>query len=271
MLRAMNDQRFGAAIRALRRRRRWRQSDLAEMASVPQSTISDIERGHVAEQQVGTLRRVCAPLDARVEFDLWWRGGALDRLLDARHARVGDRVVGVQIEDGWQTLAEVTFAEFRETGSIDVLGVRRDLLAAVIHEIKSEVTSVEETNRRFDVKIRLAPTIVRKTFGFTPDILGAVLVLPDDTTARRRVAEHEATFRTRYPARGWEVRRWLRQPSGSLRGLWFLSDIARGDATRRLVTPTRVRLPRRTGESASDRPRRYAVEELERQAGFSEL
>jgi len=271
MLPGVNDQRFGAAIRELRRRRRWRQSDLAELAGVPQSTVSEIERGHVAEQQVGTVRRICAPLDARAEFDLWWRGGALDRLMDARHARIGERVVRIQIEDAWTTLSEVTFAEFRETGSIDVLGVQPEVRAAVIHEVKSELTSVEETNRRFDVKTRLAPTIVRKAFGFTPEILGAVLVLPDDSTARRRVAEHEATFRTRYPARGWEIRRWLRQPSGSLRGLWFLSDIARDDPKRRLLTPDRVRRPRAGADSASDRPRRSAVENYERGAGFSEV
>jgi hypothetical protein len=170
---------------------------------------------------------------------LWWRGGALDRLLDRRHAGIGEHVVRVLLDDLWLPSSEVTFAEYRENGSIDVLGVRPDLLAASVFEVKSDITSVEETFRRFDVKIRLAPTIVRKTFGFTPEGLGAVLVLPDVSTARRRVAEHDATFRTRYPARGWEIRRWLQQPSGPLRGLWFLSEIARDDAKRRPPTPDR--------------------------------
>jgi transcriptional regulator with XRE-family HTH domain len=267
----VNDQRFGAAIRALRRRRGWRQADLAEMAGVPQSTVSDIERGHVAEQQVATIRSVCAPLDARAEFDLWWRGGALDRLLDRRHSGIGEHVVRVLLDDLWLPSSEVTFAEYRENGSIDVLGVRPDLLAASVFEVKSDITSVEETIRRFDVKIRLAPTIVRKTFGYTPEILGAVLVLPDDSTARRRVAEHDATFRTRYPARGWEIRRWLRQPSGPLRGLWFLSEIARDDAKRRPPTPDRIRRPRSGEDSTSDRPGRSVVEEYDRAVGFSEL
>lgn len=241
------------------------------MASVPQSTISEIERGHIAQQQLDTVRRVCAPLDARAEFDLWWRGGALDRLLDRRHAGIGEHVVRVLLDDLWPPSSEVTFAEFRESGSIDVLGVRPELRAAVVHEIKSGITSVEETNRRFDVKIRLAPRIVEKQFGFVPEILGAVLVLPDVTTTRRRVAEHEATFRSKYPARGWEVRRRLREPSGSLRGLWFLSDIATGDATRKPLTSQRVRLPRSPSDSTAHRPGRSVVGEYDREAGSSEL
>jgi transcriptional regulator with XRE-family HTH domain len=266
----VNDQRFGAAIRELRRRRRWRQSDLAELASVPQSTVSEIERGHIGDQRVETVRRVCAPLDARAEFDLWWRGGALDRLLDQRHAGIGEHVVRVLLEDLWLPSSEVTFAEFGERGSVDVLGLRPQVRAAVVYEIKSELTSVEETNRRFDVKIRLAPRIIEKQFGFRPEILGAVLVLPDVTSARRRVAEHEATFRTKYPARGWEIRRWLRQPDGSLRGLWFLSEIAPGDGKRKPLTPDRVRRPRSTAGSTTDRPGRSPVEEREREVGFSE-
>ena len=230
-----------------------------------------MERGHILEQQVATIRRICQALDARAEFDLWWRGGTLDRLLDGRHARIGEHVVRILLDDLWTPRSEVTFAESRETGSIDVLAVRPELRAAALHEIKSDIASVEETNRRFDVKIRLAPTIVRKQFGFTPEILGAVLVLPEDSTARRHVAEHEATFRTKYPARGWEVRRWLREPVGSLRGLWFLSDIAPRDAKRGFATPHRVRRPRADAFPTGDRPERSVVEDYDRAAGFSEL
>jgi ribosome-binding protein aMBF1 (putative translation factor) len=44
MLDRLNDQRFGAIVRVLRVRRRWRQVDLARRAGVSQSVVSRIER-----------------------------------------------------------------------------------------------------------------------------------------------------------------------------------------------------------------------------------
>ena len=232
-------------MRALRRRRRLRQVDLAVMAHVPQSTISDLERGHVEAHPIRTLRAVLAALDARCEFDVLWRGGALDRLLDERHARLVEAVVATLQAAGWDVIPELTYSEFGERGSIDVVGLRPDLKVALVGEIKSEITAIETTNRRFDPKIRLAPTIIRKQFGFVPTVVGAVLVLPEDSTARRRVADHRATFAARLPARAREIRAWLDRPEGALRGIWFLSDNARHDAKRRPVTPDRVRKARR--------------------------
>jgi hypothetical protein len=48
------------------------------------------------------------------------------------------------------------------------------------------------------------------------------LVLPEARTARRRIEDHEGTFRNAFPARNIEVNRWLRTPSRPLSGLLFL-------------------------------------------------
>ena len=66
-IRIMDDQRLGASLRAVRMRRRRRQSDVAAAAGVGQTTISRIERGHLAAQSLTTLRRVAAALDVRIE------------------------------------------------------------------------------------------------------------------------------------------------------------------------------------------------------------
>ena len=55
-------------------------------------------------------------------------------------------------------MQEVTFANYRERGSIDVLAVNEGERAVLITEVKSEITSWEETQRRFDVKVRLLPS-----------------------------------------------------------------------------------------------------------------
>lgn len=84
----MNDPRFGASIRALRRRRKWRQIDVGVAAHVSQPLVSKLERGLIGDVSLDTLRRVARALDAAVAIDVRWQGGALDRLLDERHARL---------------------------------------------------------------------------------------------------------------------------------------------------------------------------------------
>ena len=52
-----------------------------------------------------------------------------------------------------------------------------------------------------------------------------VLVLPEDRTARRAIERHAAAVDAALPARSREVRTWLRQPVGSVAGVWFLTDV----------------------------------------------
>jgi transcriptional regulator with XRE-family HTH domain len=47
----VDDRKVGLIIRALRRRRGWRQVDLSSRAGVPQSVVSEIERGHIARTE----------------------------------------------------------------------------------------------------------------------------------------------------------------------------------------------------------------------------
>lgn len=74
--------RFGLIIRALRRRKGWRQLDLALAAGVSQTLISLIERGHADQVLLAIVLAVGSALDARMAIDVRWRGGELDRLLD---------------------------------------------------------------------------------------------------------------------------------------------------------------------------------------------
>ena len=83
---AMDDQRAGAAFRALRLRARRTQTELARAAGVSHAPISRLERGHAATLPLRTLRAIGGALDMRVELAPRWRGGELDRLLDDRHA-----------------------------------------------------------------------------------------------------------------------------------------------------------------------------------------
>ena len=126
---------------------------------------------------------------------------------------------------GWETAAEVSFSEYGERGSMDILAGFRATLAMVVGEVKGSVGSLEEMNRTLDVKERLAPALARERFGWHPRIVGRLLIFPEDRSIRRVIDRRAVTMATIYPARSREVRAWLRHPDRPLRGVWFLSDL----------------------------------------------
>ena len=184
----MNDARIGQALRALRQRRGLRQSEVAVAAGVSQSTISNIESGRLAGLPVATIRRIFAAVDAGFEGMVQWRGAGLDRLLDARHSALVAASVRRLGDAGWDTRVETTYSIYGERGSIDVLGAFVQRRAVLVEEVKSELASLEETIRKLDEKVRLVKEqIGKREFGWRPESVGRLLVLPDSTTARRRV------------------------------------------------------------------------------------
>lgn len=227
----MDDLRLGRILRRLRGRKGWRQKDLAIAAEVSQSTISLIERGHLSTLSIRVLRAVFAAVDARFEGSVSWRGGAVDRLLDERHARLVGAVVIDLRARGWDVHVEVSFSEYGERGSIDILAIRPADRVALVVEIKSELMAIEDTVRKLDIKARLAAKIVVDRFGWRPATVGRLLVIEEGATSRRRVAANEGALGAAFPDRGARVRAWLRRPDGRLSALRFFSSTNRG-ATR---------------------------------------
>lgn len=262
----MQDARVGRIVRALRRRRRWRQADLALRAGIGQTTVSLIERGHLEGTPLATLRRVFGALDASIDLEPRWRGGALDRLLDERHAALVGFVVRHLRTSGWETAVEVTFAVYGERGAIDVLAIRsaaqagdrhgptyhrpeppghrRGGTTALVVEVKTELTSVEAMLRTLDAKVRLAPELVAARFGRRPSVVGRLVVAPADSTVVRRTRVAADVLEAAIPARGWEVRRWISDPAGPLDGLWLVSSSSLRAVRRDSIAPQRVSRPR---------------------------
>jgi transcriptional regulator with XRE-family HTH domain len=82
-------------IRALRIRRRWRQVDLATRAGFSQALIARVERGGADRLTVAHLEAIAKEVGARLVVWLDWNGEAGDRLLDADHAAIVERVVAI--------------------------------------------------------------------------------------------------------------------------------------------------------------------------------
>src|SRR5687767_8239026 len=140
----------GRSVRALRKRRGWRQRDLAAAARVSQSVIARTELGRGDRIAPWILERVAQTLGARMVVRLDWNGEGLDRLLDADHAALVERSAAMFRAAGWDVAAEVTFWIRGERGSVDLLAWHVATSALVVVEVKSVVPDVQATFMAFD-------------------------------------------------------------------------------------------------------------------------
>jgi transcriptional regulator with XRE-family HTH domain len=239
MLSAVDRFRFGRQLAALRRRRGWRQDDLAAVVGVSRGLISRIERGGGDRLTIRVLEAIVGALGARLAWYLDWQGERLDRLLDAAHAALVEQIVRTLRGFGWLVATEVSFNHFGERGSIDVLAFHPRAQAILVGEAKSVIPDVGATLMTLDRKVRLAPSLAKER-GWDARSVSRLLIVREGATARRRVAQHAATFANAFPVRGQALRRWLRDPSGGpIAGLWFLSaatqasEVGRRSARRR--------------------------------------
>jgi transcriptional regulator with XRE-family HTH domain len=243
----MNDLVIGRALRALRHRLRMRQLDVARLADVSQQLISRIERGHLESVSHATLRLIFAVVEADVVTIVRWRGGDLDRLLDEGHAGIVSRLCDELRAHGWEVFPEVSFSIYGERGSIDILAWHPATRTLLVIEVKTEILSAEETLRRHDAKVRLAPQIAAERLGLQATSVSRLLVLPSGSTNRRRVARLSPMLDAVYPARTERVRAWLATPNGRLDGLLFTAVPARNGP--------RARRVRAAGSDGSGGPR----------------
>lgn len=251
----MDDRRFGTVVRTIRQRRRWRQEDLAAKAGVPTSLVSRIERGQCGPVPLDRLRAVADELGIRTELGCWWRGGDLDRLLNARHSLLHESVARAvrEVAPDWSLAPEVSFSIWGERGLIDVLAWYPARRALLIIELKTDIVDVNEVVGMVDRKRRLAPKVATER-GWNPDTIPVWVIVADGRTNRRRVAEHAAMLRNAFPADGRRMPGWLRTPNGSVAALSFWKAVGRPG-----VGAPRSPHPVRRVRAASADPARSAV------------
>ncbi len=224
--------------RAIRHRLGLRQEDAAARAGVSRSSWARFERDGVDGLSLKTLDAMLGALEATLEVDLRWRGAGASRVVDEGHARLVGSVVRWLERWNWQVKLEVSFSVYGERGSIDILAWDADTRTLAIFEIKTELGSVEGLLRPLDAKLRLAPGVAADRFGWKAGRVGCIVVFPESVSVRRQLVGHATVFDAAFGARSREVRRWLKEPSGDLRGCWFLSDSRHTNIAR---NPTAVR------------------------------
>lgn len=221
IIRVMDPVRFGLTVRALRRRKGMTQQELADRAGVSQSAVSRVERGGVRLLTILVIERIAIAMDATASVRLYWHGEELDRLLDAAHAGLVDRVITILRSRGWEVIPEATFSVYGERGAIDVLAYHPGHGALLVIEVKSVVPDMQAMLAGIDRKVRLAPGLARSR-GWDVRSVSRLLVLPEDRTARRRLDQFAATIDQVMPLRTRAIRRWLQAPGTEIGGVLFL-------------------------------------------------
>lgn len=180
-------------------------------------------------------------LDARLDLVvLWGARGDLERLLDARHAALEDDWKRWMEGRGWVVRAEVSFNRYGDRGVIDLLGLHPPSGTLVVTEIKTAIYDLQQLLGALDVKRRMARQVAA-SLGWNGGRVVACLLLADDTTARRRVAEHPALFAS-FRRRGREAHTWLRAPAEPAMDLLIFRKLPDSKETRlRQVGRRRVR------------------------------
>ena len=246
----MDDTRFGRLVRVLRQRRGWRQADLATRARLGRTVVSDLERGQIDRTSLATVRQIVGVFGLSAELVVHGLGADLDRVLDERHAALLGSASKWLLGLGWMVVAEVSYSEWGERGSIDLLCWHAQTASLLVIEVKTELVSVEATLRKHDEKARLGPKLARDRFGWQAQTVSRLLVFPDDRRERTRVEAHGSVLASADPSRAYDARRWCRSPSGPMAGLVFL---AAGGTPRSPARSQRARV-RPPRETAARRP-----------------
>ncbi|MBF6604774.1 MAG: helix-turn-helix transcriptional regulator [Chloroflexi bacterium] len=246
----VDDRRVGALIRAVRVQRGWRQRDLAAAAGQSTSTVSRAELGRLDEVSVPAIRALGAALDIRLEFAPWWRGGDLDRVVNAGHTAMHE-VVAARLArlSGWTTEAEVTFSIYGERGSIDLLAFHAASGSLLVVELKTEIPDPAGLVAQVDRYVRLARTVAAErgwVAGGGPLVRGAGgsgaggsgaavsraagggavvsrwVVVAESSMNRRQVTRHRALLRNAFPTDGRAIDGWLADPRAPIACMSFI-------------------------------------------------
>jgi transcriptional regulator with XRE-family HTH domain len=223
----MEDQRIGAALRALRIRRGLRQVDVATAAGIPRSVVMRIEAGRLDEVPLRQVRRLARVFDARVEALVRWRGADLERLVNRGHALMHEAVFRWLLEiGGWLALPEVSFARDGSRGVIDVVAWHAASRTLLLIELKTRIVDINDLMAKMDIRRRVAWQIAADN-GWDPIAIGVWVVVAPGRSNARALADH-ATVATKVSRRRSHGSTLAREAEGTPRRPQFHARSPRG-------------------------------------------
>ena len=235
--------RLGSVVRSVRIRKGWRQVDLAAAANTSRQDVSKVELGHAADIPLSRTLAMCRAMEIRLDFVPRWRGGGLDRMLNARHSAMAEAVAASfgRLDD-WILRPEVSFSIYGERGVIDFVAWHPVRRAMLLIELKTELVEIGELMATADRRRRLAVRIGHDQ-GWAPAVVGVWVLVLESTANARRIRAHTSVLRAAFPSDGRAMDRWVRNPVGPVSGLSMRSIPQLLNA--RVGGIRRVRRPRR--------------------------
>ena len=181
--------------------------------------VSLLERGHIDASPLSTLRLVASALDIRLDLVARWRGGELDRLVNARHSALHESVARFFAGlPGWHIAPEVSFSIYGERGVIDILAFHEPSRSLLVIELKTDIVDVNDLLGTVDRKRRLASRIAADR-GWEAVSVSCWVIVEGGRTNQRRLATHRSVLRAAFPDSGRALSSWLRDPVSTVSAL----------------------------------------------------
>ena len=196
------------------------------------------------------VRAMANALEVRLDVVPTWRGGELERVVNARHTALHQACASMLARfPRWLSVPEASFSICGERGIIDRLAFHAATGMLAVLELKADLSDPAGLLAQTDRYRRLAMVVAHER-GIEAAALSCWVLVADSSTNRRRLAEHRTLLRGAFPADGRQLPAWLRDPAQPVNGLAFLSYPPSLTSKRPLTAAKRVRRARRAPLSA---------------------
>ena len=168
---------IGSAVVEIRTTISWSQRELSRRSGVPQSMISRIESGKLADVSLATATRLFETMGARLRLEVDTPLlGDRQRQLDPAHARMSGHIARRLEGKGWQVATEVEVGGDRSRGWIDLLAFHPVTRLLLIIEVKTEIHDLGQIDRALGWYEREAWAAARR-IGWRPAAVTGCLLL----------------------------------------------------------------------------------------------
>lgn len=194
--------RLGAEVVALRRRRGWRQADLAARAGLGRMVVGRIERG-AGRLDLDALERLAIAFEQ--PLTVTFGRDRLELTADAGHLAMQELVLGLGRGAGHAGAFELATRPAEPWRSADV-GLRDDARRRLmLVECWNTIGDVGAAARSSDRKLAETRTLAAARWGEAPAEVGLVWVVRATARNRALVARYPEVFAARFPgsSAGW--------------------------------------------------------------------